>query len=231
MIHDLHSHTYYSFCGKDDFPELCEGVIQSGIEVFGISDHNYGITRSGDLGALREYFDRLTAVRDEYAGRLRILRGLELNTNSDATLPYDTDLSYFDYVFIENCESEQSVVNEHGGIVEFARHVGTKCGIPHMDLFGYIERTGKDAERFVRSLADAGIFWELNVNCDSIHSYREHEYVKRFMKSESEQDIVRRAGLEVSVGFDGHRIAEYKGERVKEACEFIKNAGLREVRL
>ena len=76
MIHDLHSHTNYSFCGKDDFPELCEGVIQSGIEVFGISDHNNGITRSENYEALREYFDRLTAVRDEYAGRLRILRGL-----------------------------------------------------------------------------------------------------------------------------------------------------------
>jgi len=231
MIHDLHSHTSYSFCGKDELHALCEGVINGGVDVLGISDHNYGITRSGDMGDLRKYFEHLTEIRDEYKGRLRVLRGLELNTLPDVTVPYDVDLSYFDYVLLENCEDDPSVVNDHGGIVEYARHIGTKCGMPHMDLFGYMERTGKDAETFIKSLADAGIFWELNVNCDSIHGYSEHEYVKRFMASAEQQDIVRRAGLEISVGFDGHRVNEYKGHRVIKACEFIKEAGLREVEL
>lgn len=40
MIQDLHSHTYFSACG---------------VEVLGITDHNYGI---GDRK--REYFDILT---------------------------------------------------------------------------------------------------------------------------------------------------------------------------
>ena len=231
MIHDLHSHTFYSFCGKDELHALCDGVINGGVDVLGISDHNYGITRSGDMGDLRKYFEHLTEIRDEYKGRLRVLRGLELNTLPDVTVPYDTDLSYFDYVFIENCEDDESVVNDHGGIIEYARHIGTKCGMPHMDLFDYIKRTGKDAETFIKSLADAGIFWELNVNCDSIHGYSEHEYVKRFMASAEQQDIVRRAGLEISVGFDGHRVNEYKGDRVRSACEFIKESGLRVVEI
>ncbi len=231
MIHDLHSHTSYSFCGRDSLRELCDGVIEGGVHVLGISDHNYGITRSGDLGELRVYFDHLTSIRDEYKGKLRILRGLELNTLPDVTVPYDTDLSYFDYVFIENCEDDESVVNDHGGIIEYAKHIGTKCGMPHMDLFGYMKRTGKDAEHFLRELAEAGIFWELNVNCDSIHGYSEHEYVKRFMANAEQQELVRAAGLEISVGFDGHRINEYKGQRVIKACEFIKEAGLREVEL
>ena len=231
MIHDLHSHTFYSFCGKDELHALCDGVINGGVDVLGISDHNYGITRSGDMGDLRKYFEHLTEIRDEYKGRLRVLRGLELNTLPDVTVPYDVDLSYFDYVFIENCEDDESVVNDHGGIIEYARHIGTKCGMPHMDLFDYIKRTGKDAETFIKSLADAGIFWELNVNCDSIHGYSEHEYVKRFMASAEQQDIVRRAGLEISVGFDGHRVNEYKGDRVRSACEFIKESGLRVVEI
>lgn len=231
MIHDLHSHTFYSFCGKDELHALCDGVINGGVDVLGISDHNYGITRSGDMGDLRKYFEHLTEIRDEYKGRLRVLRGLELNTLPDVTVPYDVDLSYFDYVLLENCEDDPSVVNDHGGIVEYARHIGTKCGMPHMDLFDYIKRTGKDAETFIKSLADAGIFWELNVNCDSIHGYSEHEYVKRFMASAEQQDIVRRAGLEISVGFDGHRVNEYKGDRVRSACEFIKEAVLREVKI
>ena len=43
MIQDLHSHTYYSFCGKDTPEAIVEAAIAGGIEVFGISDHNYGI--------------------------------------------------------------------------------------------------------------------------------------------------------------------------------------------
>ena len=45
MIQDLHSHTYYSFCGIDSPEFLIETAIKGGIEVLGISDHNYGIAR------------------------------------------------------------------------------------------------------------------------------------------------------------------------------------------
>ena len=43
MIQDLHSHTYYSFCGKDAPEEIVEAAIAGGIELFGICDHNHGV--------------------------------------------------------------------------------------------------------------------------------------------------------------------------------------------
>ena len=43
MIQDLHSHTYYSFCGGDKPEEIAEAAIAGGIELLGITDHNYGI--------------------------------------------------------------------------------------------------------------------------------------------------------------------------------------------
>ena len=43
MIQDLHSHTYYSFCGKDSPEAIVEAAISGGIELFGICDHNYGV--------------------------------------------------------------------------------------------------------------------------------------------------------------------------------------------
>ena len=76
-------------------------------------------------------------------------------------------------------------------------------------------------------LAEAGIFWELNVNCDSIHGYSEHEYVKRFMASEREQVLVRAAGLEISVGFDGHRVYDYLPARVADYCHRVTEMGIR----
>ena len=39
MIQDLHSHTYYSFCGADTPEEVVEAAIVGGIEVLGITDH------------------------------------------------------------------------------------------------------------------------------------------------------------------------------------------------
>ena len=43
MIQDLHSHTYYSFCGRDKPEEIIEAAIAGGIELFGITDHAYGV--------------------------------------------------------------------------------------------------------------------------------------------------------------------------------------------
>ena len=54
MIMDIHSHTYYSNCGRDDPHLTIQAAIDGGIELFGISDHNYGI---GDRK--KEYFDYL----------------------------------------------------------------------------------------------------------------------------------------------------------------------------
>ena len=37
MIQDLHSHTYYSFCGKDNPEEIVKAAIEGGIELFGFA--------------------------------------------------------------------------------------------------------------------------------------------------------------------------------------------------
>ena len=43
MIRDLHSHTYYSYCGKDSPEAVIRNAIKNGIELMGISDHYYGV--------------------------------------------------------------------------------------------------------------------------------------------------------------------------------------------
>ena len=78
MIQDLHSHTYYSFCGKDSPEAIVEAAIEGGIEVFGICDHNYGVG-FGSYSAfaappelipnryegrnLRRYFDHINLIK------------------------------------------------------------------------------------------------------------------------------------------------------------------------
>ncbi len=42
-IMDIHSHTYFSACGADKHEDTINAAINGGIQLFGISDHCYGI--------------------------------------------------------------------------------------------------------------------------------------------------------------------------------------------
>lgn len=66
----------------------------------------------------------------------------------------------------------------------------------------------------------------MNVSYDSIHGYREHPYMLRFFDSPEEQEIIRRSGAEISIGFDGHRVKDYLPERVKDYCRRAEKAGI-----
>ena len=71
-------------------------------------------------------------------------------------------------------------------------------------------------------MAQHNIFWEMNVTYDSIHGYREHPYVQDFMKDKDKQQIIKDAGVYISVGFDSHRCEDYDGYKVHEMNKFLK---------
>lgn len=242
MIQDLHAHTYYSFCGKDEPCEVVETAIAGGIALLGICDHSYGIGNarkdvnayeSTELGqdyyrTLKRYFDHISLVREKYADRIRILRGIEVGTHRNrlrAALPESADVSFFDYCLIESLDDPTSTTG--GDLFSFAERCGCPAGVAHTDLFAHIARLGECPEDYFRRMAERGIFWEINVNYDSIHHYCEHAYVKRFFEDAEQQAIVRESGVRLSVGFDGHRVKEYDPERVKQACARIKKMGIK----
>ena len=76
-------------------------------------------------------------------------------------------------------------------------------------------------------MAENNIFWEMNVSYDPTHHYRVHGYMVDFFADEEKQDIVRRSGVLVSVGFDGHRAADYLPDRVREYNEKLIAANIR----
>lgn len=217
MLQDLHAHTCFSACGADDPELLVLAAIDHKLDLFGISDHNYGI---GDRKQL--YFDLLTDLKVQYEDRIRLLRGIEIATVNQLCIAPEEDISYFDYCLVEHIDRPESCV---GGerIVEFAKRCGCPTGIAHTDLFSYVKMMGWDPLSFFTELAENGIFWEMNVSYDSVHGYREHLYVKDFCASREQQEIVRKSGIRLSVGFDSHRIAEYRGDRVFDMCQFLEN--------
>ena len=239
MIQDLHSHTYYSFCGKDKPETIVEAAIAGGIQLFGITDHAHGVgqgkkavyhaakdgvTFSDYEKMLTRYFDHINLIKEKYADQITVLRGIEINTQENlphARLPQQVDVSFFDYCLIEHLNFEDSITQ--GDLFSFAKRCGCAVtGVAHTDLFGFIEQKGWDPSDYFKRMADQDIFWEMNVTYDSIHHYREHEYVLEFFKNEQQQKIVRDSGVKLSVGFDGHRVEDYLPDRIASFCHRLE---------
>lgn len=243
MIQDLHAHTYYSFDSQDKIEKVVETTIANGIELLGITDHNYGIAYpstemvydkgpalDSDYGSgLLRYYDHMKLIKEKYKNRIKILSGIEVATlicKERYALPDKTDISYFDYCLVENLDNvNHSTV--HGDIFSFAKRCGCPTGIAHTDMFKFISDIGEEPNSYFRKMAANNIFWEINVNYDSLHGFHIHEYVTDFFKDKTQQDIVKKSGVKLSVGFDSHRINEYKADRVKTANKLIKDMGIK----
>ena len=222
MIVDLHAHTKYSNCGMDAPEELVLKMIELGVEAFGICDHNYGI---GDRE--QEYLQLIKGLQKKYADKIKLFCGIEICTRPGLAPPEGKTFAGYDYCLIEDLDNPESVMQ--GDIINYTRNFECPIGIAHTDIFKFMSDNGLDRKKYLKQLALAGIFWELNVNYDSIHGYREHQYVQEFFKSTAQQTIVRDSGIYVSIGFDGHRLGEYDFNRVAKSnrslylCQ-IKNA-------
>ncbi len=245
MLQDLHSHTYYSFCGKDAPEAIVEAAIAGGLDTFGITDHNYGIgyarhsvfcaTANMELDnyerTLRRYYDHINLIKEKYAGKINVLRGIELCTlkseqHPNFSLPDGADISYFDYCLIENLDNHTSITG--GDLFAYAKRCGTPVvGVAHTDLFAHIAKLGEDPLDYFTRMAEQNIFWEMNVSYDSIHGYREHKYFLDFFADEEKQETVRRSGVRVSVGFDGHRVEDYLPDRVAGYCKKLTELGIK----
>ena len=243
MIQDLHSHTYYSFCGGDAPETVVEAAIAGGIDVLGITDHNYGVGygrcdvflsqyaagfASTYERMLRKYYDHINLVREKYAGKIEVKRGIELCTLNDVIhpLPDGADISFYDFCLIENLDWKESVTG--GDLFAYAKRCGTPIvGVAHTDLFAHIASRGEDPYDYFSRMAENNIFREMNVSYDPTHHYRVHGYMVDFFADEEKQDIVRRSGVLVSVGFDGHRAADYLPDRVREYNEKLIAANIR----
>ena len=244
MIQDLHSHTYYSFCGADTPEQVVETAIAGGIELLGITDHSYGIgegtvenyealPKDGERNydrPLRRYFDHINLIKEKYADRIKILRGIEVATWNAGRipLPENTDISGFDYCLIEHLDyelnGEKTITG--GDLFSFAKRCGCLTGVAHTDLFAFARSLGEEPLAYFTRMAKEGIFWEMNVNLDTIHKGHEHAYMLEFFRNPEQQEIVRKSGVRLSVGFDGHRVYDYKPDRIAAYCRKIEELGI-----
>lgn len=220
MIMDLHSHTNYSNCGMDASEDLIKARIEQGVDLLGITDHNHGIADRDKV-----YQNEIRAFSQKYKDDITVLCGIEICTQPDYRLPAGKTLDGYDYCLIENLYDDTSHMK--GDIFTYQKTLNCTAGIAHTDLFGFLEHKGLDVDEYLKKLAENDFFWELNVSFDAIHGYREHAYVKEFFQNKKQIDLVKEAGLMVSVGFDGHRMYDYDKNRVYEANRFLQEQGIK----
>ena len=127
-----HSHTNFSD-GKNTMEEMVQAAIALGMDAIGISDHSFTPCDTSYCMKLEDYpayLAELDRVKAKYADRITVLRGIELDYDSDPAITENLDyfLGSVHYLLYGDCErvyaidhapSEQynCVEREHGGDV------------------------------------------------------------------------------------------------------------------
>ena len=79
---DLHMHTTWSD-GKNTPEEMILEAIRLGLETVGISDHSSGDPCGMTLEQSADYRAEIAALKEKYAGQIRVLCGLERDYFTD----------------------------------------------------------------------------------------------------------------------------------------------------
>ncbi|GAC1476676.1 MAG: DNA polymerase/3'-5' exonuclease PolX [Ktedonobacterales bacterium] len=96
----LHVHSTWSD-GQNSIREMAEATLALGKEYLGICDHSKAAAYAGGLheDAVRRQHAEIDQLNEEFAGRLRILKGTECDILKDGALDYDdATLATFDFV-------------------------------------------------------------------------------------------------------------------------------------
>lgn len=207
---DLHNHTIFSYDGSNTPEEIIENAIKHGIDVIGITDHQFSIGEEN----LPIYYNHIRHCRLKYAGRIRVLCGLEIGTRPKPTENLPRAVEAFDYVLFESLDDERAM--DLYEFLEWRRQFKCKAGLAHTDIFKLGERYGVD---IIKTLRDNNIFWELNTSGN-------YDYYYDFLTNREKQRIIKESGIPVSVGSDTHYICEYRPKQIKKANILLRNLGV-----
>ena len=105
---DMHTHSDNSFDAKNSVDDMCLAAVERGLYAIAITDHcEAPFIRFGadcEFGCFDEQipksFADATAAREKYAGKLKVLRGMELGEPLHDPEQTNRALSYGDFDFI-----------------------------------------------------------------------------------------------------------------------------------
>ncbi|MFL5658814.1 MAG: DNA polymerase/3'-5' exonuclease PolX [Ktedonobacteraceae bacterium] len=164
----LHVHSTWSD-GQNTIREMAEACIARGFMYLGITDHSKAAAYAGGLSedSLRRQQEEIDRLNEEYAGRLRILKGTECDILKDGALDYtDEVLASLDFV-VASIHSNFNLSPE-----EQTRRMLRAISNPYVNIIGHptgrilLGRAGYslDMEAVVDAAAAQGVSIEINAS-------------------------------------------------------------------
>lgn len=192
----LHCHSTYSD-GKASLRDMVAAAAERGLTYFGICDHSQSAAYAGGLAVdrIREQHKEVDTLNHEFAGRVRVFRGIESDILADGSLDYPEDvLKLFDFV----------VASVHSGLdMDEATATARVCRAvrnPYTTILGHptgrllLMRRGfpLNMEKVVAAARESGTVIELNGNPRRLDVDWRH------------LPLVFDAGLSISINPDAH---------------------------
>ncbi|MFQ3648102.1 MAG: DNA polymerase/3'-5' exonuclease PolX [Anaerolinea sp.] len=168
LFADLHMHTTWSD-GALSIREMAQHAIQRGHTYICITDHSrsLGVANGLSIERLMEQRQEVRQLNDEFAGRITILHGTEMDIKADATLDFPDDvLAELDFVIASLHVSLSQPRSQITDRLLAAIHN------PHVDLIGhpsarYVpdrEPVDADWDAVFDAAAKTGVALEINSN-------------------------------------------------------------------
>ena len=140
LICDMHTHSDNFFDAKNSVDEMCQAAVAAGLYALAVTDHcEAPFIRFGadcEFGCFDEQipksFADATAAREKYAGRLKVLRGMELGEPTHDPAATEHALGYGDFDFI----------------------LASVHNMKNMQDFYYMNYTGVDIDRLLAQYFD-----------------------------------------------------------------------------
>lgn len=162
----LHVHSTWSD-GKATIREMADATLAMGMSYLGMCDHSQFAAYANGLtpDRVRQQHGEIDQLNEEYAGRLRILKGTECDILKDGALDYDDEtLASFDFV-VASVHSNFNLPPE-----EQTKRIIRAIENPYCSILGHptgrllLEREGynPDLEAILERAGELGVAVELN---------------------------------------------------------------------
>ena len=247
-MEDYHVHSDVSPDGKDSMERMCEAALKAGLREIAFTDHYecfMGGVRSPHFheSYLKLYFQKLSACREQYAGRLTIRAGLELGQSHLGKEEVKKVLSYpFDFIL--------GSVHKLGNVdLSWISFTPKNAGILARTYFAILEELAAEGEYDCLGHLDYVKKHMLRCGCPFVWEDYEEEYrrilnhvvrrgkgievntaglgtfMEETMPEEPILSLYKELGGEiVTLGSDAHR-AERVGYGFSEAKDRLSRAG------
>ena len=195
---ELHSHSTWSD-GKLSIRGMAEAAQQRNYQILGVTDHTFslGITQGMKLEDVREQRKEIDLLMKEFADKIQILQGAEVEIKSDGSLDFPDDVL---------AELDIVIASLHSGLRQPREKITERLikamRNPHVDIIGH--PTGKlypdrepsdlDMDAVLSTAADTGVALEINahpsrLDLDDIHARRAIELgVKLSINTDAHSD-------------------------------------------